>query len=211
VGAAVLLGGVGLAALWQHQGWRLAGMCIGFLPVFGMALHNWYYGGEFVLFTNTRAIAAALSMAPSAYWSALSELLRFDFRGGNFFRGALQVYRMLIGPSESFAMMPMHLAALVIIVRVMLTRRYDGGLRLVAATTLGLITPALFFVYSDRYHILSWLFMLLICSVWVRDEGWPWLSRHFPTLADGATHQPMVIWLERRLDALARAAGILPL
>ena len=37
-------------------------MCLGFLPVLGMALHNWVYGGVFVLFTTTsddRAVDAA--------------------------------------------------------------------------------------------------------------------------------------------------------
>jgi len=28
-------------------------LAIGFLPVLGMALHNWIYGGVFVLFTAT--------------------------------------------------------------------------------------------------------------------------------------------------------------
>ena len=51
--AGILLAGAGLAALWQHQYRRVAGLTIGFLPVFGMALHNWLYGGVFVLFTST--------------------------------------------------------------------------------------------------------------------------------------------------------------
>ena len=74
IGAAVLLGGAGLAALWQHQHQRLAGLCLGFLPVFGMALHNWYYGGVFVLFSRHTDIAAAMPMPPGAYVSALWEL-----------------------------------------------------------------------------------------------------------------------------------------
>ena len=112
IGAAVLLGGAGLAALWQRQGWRLAGMCIGFLPVFSMALHNWYYGGVFVLFSRHTNMAAAMPMPPYAYVAALWELLRLDFAGGDFARGALQIRRLLIGPSESIAMVPVHAAAL---------------------------------------------------------------------------------------------------
>ena len=49
--AAVLLGGAGLAALTQRQWPRLAGLCIGVLPVFSMALHNWVFGHVFVLFS----------------------------------------------------------------------------------------------------------------------------------------------------------------
>ena len=46
--AGILLAGAGLAALWQRQYRRVAGLCIGFLPVLGMALHNWVYGGVLV-------------------------------------------------------------------------------------------------------------------------------------------------------------------
>ena len=42
--AAVLLAGAGLVALYRRQWPRLAGLCIGFLPVFDMALHNWVFG-----------------------------------------------------------------------------------------------------------------------------------------------------------------------
>jgi hypothetical protein len=210
IGAAVLLGGAGLAALWQRQGWRLAGMCIGFLPVFSMALHNWYYGGVFVLFSSHPNIAAVMPMPPHAYIGALWELLRLDFAGGDFARGALQIRRLLIGPSESAAMIPLHAAAFVVIARVLLAARYEGWLRLIAAATLGLYAPAMFYVYSDRYSILAWLLTLLICLVWVRDEGLPWLDRRCPGFVDAVRRQPMVAWLTRRLGELARTARAAP-
>jgi hypothetical protein len=210
IGAAILLGGAGLAALWQRQDWRLAGLCIGFLPVFSMALHNWYYGGVFVLFSRHTGIAAAMPMPPQAYLAALWDLLRLDFGSGDLARGALQLRRLLVGPSESVAMIPVHAAALVTIVRVLLSRRYDGWLRLVAAAALGLYTPALFFIYSDRYQILAWLLTLLICFVWMRDEGLPWLDRRFPGFVDRVRRQPAVAWLARGLHGFARAAGMIP-
>lgn len=210
IGAAVLLGGAGLASLWQHQHRRLAGLCVGFLPVFGMALHNWYYGGVFVLFSRHTDLAAALPMPPHAYVSALRELLRLDFTGADLSNGAGQIGRMLIGPSESIAMAPLHATAFVIVMRVLLSRRYEGWLRLIAAAALGIYTPALFFLYSDRYQIVAWLLTLLVCCVWARDEGLPWLTRRFPAVVEGASRQPAVAWLERRLDGFARAAGIVP-
>ena len=45
------------------KGWRVAGLCIGFLPVLGMALHNWVYGGVFVLFTSTADASAGAADA----------------------------------------------------------------------------------------------------------------------------------------------------
>ena len=210
IGAAVLLGGAGLAALWQQQHQRLAGMCLGFLPVFGMALHNWYYGGVFVIFSRHTDIAASMPMPPGAYVAALWELLRLDFGGGDLARGARQIGRMLLGPSESVGMAPVHAAALLIVVRVLLSRRYEGWLRLIAGATLGLYAPALFFLYSDRYQIIAWLLTLLICCVWARDEGLPWLYRRHPRVVDRTQRQPAVVWLSRRLDGFARAAGIGP-
>ena len=53
--AAVLLGGAGLAALGQRQWTRLSGLCLGFLPVFSMALHNWYFGHVFVPLSSNAA------------------------------------------------------------------------------------------------------------------------------------------------------------
>jgi hypothetical protein len=210
IGAAVFMGGAGLAALWQHQHARLAGLCIGFVPVLGMALHNWYFGGVFVLFSSHSNMAQSIPMPPGAYISALWELLRLDFSGGDLVRGARQIGRMLLGPSESYLLMPVHAAALLIVIRVLLSRRYEGWLRVIAAATLGLYTPALFFLYSDRYQIIAWLLTLLICCVWARDEGLPWLNRRLPRVVAGAKRQPAVIWLSRRLDGFARAAGIGP-
>jgi len=112
-------------------------------------------------------------MPPGAYIAALWELLRLDFAGGDLARGARQIGRMLLGPSESVGMAPVHAAALLIVVRVLLSRRYEGWLRLIAGATLGLYAPALFFLYSDRYQIIAWLLTLLICCVWARDEGLP--------------------------------------
>jgi hypothetical protein len=144
-----------------------------------------------------------MPMPPHAYAGALSELLRLDFAGGDLARGALQMRRLLVGPSESVAMIPVHLAALAIVVRVALSRRYEGWLRLIAGATLGLYTPALFFIYSDRYQILAWLLTLLVCFVWMRDEGLPWLDRRFPGLADRVAHHPVIARLARPLTALS--------
>ena len=69
--AGVLLAGAGARrGSGSCQIGRVAGLCIGFLPVLGMALHNWVYGGVFVLFTSTAAHPTTLVMPPSAYLAA---------------------------------------------------------------------------------------------------------------------------------------------
>ena len=120
-GAAVLLGGAGLAALWQVQCPRLAGLCIGFLPVFGMTLHNWYFGGVFVLFssnaTERRGADAAVGLCRCG-WRARCG---FDFAGEHVRRGvsadgalARRAFRV-VRP-----LMPLNAAAVAILVRVAL-------------------------------------------------------------------------------------------
>ena len=98
--AGILLAGAGLAALWQHQERRVVGLCIGFLPVLGMALHNWVYGGVFALFTSTAAHPGALVTPPSAYLAALVELAHLHFGGDQIARVIRQLGNWLTGPSE---------------------------------------------------------------------------------------------------------------
>ena len=96
--AGILLGGAGLAALWQSQLSRVAGLCLGFLPVLGMALHNWVFGGRFVLFSANATMPEAIPMPPQAYVAALGELLRLDLAGEHVRRAALQWARWLSVP-----------------------------------------------------------------------------------------------------------------
>ena len=69
--AAVLLAGAGLASLYSRQWPRLAGLFVGFLPVFSMALHNWVYGHVFVLFSANSDDYRLLLTPPYAYAAAV--------------------------------------------------------------------------------------------------------------------------------------------
>ena len=203
-GAAVLLGGAGLAALWHLQWPRLTGLCIGFLPVFGMTLHNWYFGGVFVLFSSNATIDAALPTPPSAYVAAAGELLRFDFAGEHVRRGILQMARWLAGPSESFFAIPVNAAAIVVLVRVALRRGvFDPWLRLIAGATLAQHTVAWFYLSADRYYHVTWFLTLLVCAVWVRDEGFGMLRRRAPGAALWLSGHPARASLQRFFDRLA--------
>ncbi len=209
-GAAVLLGGAGLAALWFCEWRRLAGLCVGFLPVFGMALHNWYFGGVFVLFSSNVAIADALPMPPSAYVAAVTELLRLDFGGEQIRRGLLQWMRWLAGPSESFAMVPLHAAAIAVLLRVAFVRMFDPWLRLIALATLALHPVAWFYLSYDRYYYLTWLLTLLVLAVWIRDEGAGVARRFSPGMSEWIARHAITRGLSRTLDWSADVTGIAP-
>jgi hypothetical protein len=209
-GAAVLLAGAGLAALWMGEYRRLAGMCAGFLPVFGMALHNWVYGGVFVLFSSNATLDEALPMPPKAYLAAFGELLRLDISGEHISRAGMQIATLLTGPTESFAMVPLHAVAIIAVVRVALSRRYDLWIRLIAFAALAEHAVALFYLYAARYNYLAWLLTLLVCSVWMKQEGIGLLRRRFPRLAEYVQSHPVSLKLKRGLDECVRMTGISP-
>ena len=202
--AGVLLAGAGLAALWQRQFLRVAGLCLGFLPVLGMALHNWVYGGALVLFTATAAHPVLLAMPPAAYLAALGELVHLDVAGEHLTRALRQIGGWLSGPSEALAMAPFHAAAIVVLVRMALWRRAEPWLRLTAVATLVQQAVGLFYASAGRYYYLTWLLTLLVVAVWVHDEGIEIVRRRFPDFCQRIAKHRGSIKFVRGLDRIAR-------
>ncbi|HEY6994984.1 MAG TPA: hypothetical protein VH397_14830 [Xanthobacteraceae bacterium] len=202
--AGILLAGAGLAALWQRHYSRLTGLCIGFAPVFGMALHNWFYGGAWVPFTSTAAHPGALVMPPSAYLAALAELARLDVTGEHVVRALRQIAAWLAGPSESAIMAPLNAAALVVLVRMAAWSEVDPWLRLTAGATLVQHCVGLFYATAGRYYYLTWLLTFLVVAVWVHDEGRELFRRRFPELSKRVADHPAGAALARGLDRMSR-------
>jgi hypothetical protein len=207
--AGVLLGGAGVAALWQAQYRRLAGLCLGFAPVATMALHNWYFGGVLVPFSANATLPEALVMPPSGYCAALAELVRLDLFGEHVQRGALQLARWLAGPSESFLMIPVHALAIVIALRVAgFGRGCDPWLRLTAWAALAGHPVAFFYLSFPRYYDATWLLTLVVCAVWLRMEGLDLLRRMSPRLMARLERLPLTTTMARGLAWCMRACGI---
>jgi hypothetical protein len=201
-GAGILLGGAGLAALWQSQYRRVLGLCLGFLPVLGMALHNWVYGGELVLFTSTTRLA--MLMPPAAYLAAFMESLRGDFAGEHVTRAIEQVGAWLAGPSELVMLAPLQAAALAVLVRVMLWRAADPWLRLLALATLAQHGVGLFYVIAGRYHYVTWLLTLVVVAAWLYGEGLAILRKRWPHVCERVSTHPARLALARGLERMAR-------
>jgi hypothetical protein len=197
--AGILLAGGGIAALWQRQYRRVAGLCIGFLPVLGIALHNWYYGGVLVLFTSTATIPGALVMPPSAYPAAFVELIHFDLAGEHVARALRQIGGWLAGPSESFLMAPVNAAAIAVLVRLAVWKQIDPWLRLTAWATLAQQCVGIFYAPAGRYYYLTWLLTLLVTAVWVEREGLSLWQRRYPDLAARVANHPTRLALARAL------------
>jgi hypothetical protein len=174
-----------------------------------MALHNWTFGGVFVLFSSNATIAAALTMPPSAWLSAISELLTLDPSGGYLRRAVAQLVFWLSGPSGSALMIPVHAAAIAILVRVAAWgRRHDAWLRLCAGAALAQHPVALFYLHYERYHYVTWLLTLIVCAVWIRDEGCELLCAKFPRTYDTIASNRLLISTDAALDRLAARAGL---
>ncbi len=201
--AAVLLGGAGLHALYVRQWPRLAGLCAGFLPVFSMALHNWYFGRVFVLFSANSGDADLLVMPPSAWLGALRELVALNFTGGNLVRGMSQIAHWLSGPAEATATIPLNAAGVAILMFVVLRgRQFDPWLRLIGAAALAQHAVALFYnAATSRYHFLTWFLTMLVVMVFVHQIGMDWFKRRYPVMSERIISNP----LSRRLvSGLAR-------
>ena len=169
---AILLGGAGLYTLYSRQWPRLAGLCIGFVPVLSMALHNWVYGHVFVPLSANATNSIVLVMPPSAYAAALRELVTLHFSGGYLTRALLQIPNWLSGPAESYATVPLNAAGVVILIYVVVRGRgFDPWLRLIGAAALAQHTVALFYVATARYHYLAWFLTALVVVVWLHEVG----------------------------------------
>ena len=207
--AAVLLGGAGLYALYLRQWPRLAGLCIGFLPVLSMALHNWYFGRVFVLFSSNSGDADLLVMPPSAWLAAVGDLVTLNFSGGTLSRAFFQIANMLSGPSESYATIPLNAAGLAILIAVVVRgQTFDPWLRLIGACALAQHAVALFYNAGvGRYHFLTWFLTMVVVMVFMHDVGMGWLQRRYPVMSARLISNPVSRWLAFGLARLQKASS----
>ena len=205
--AAVLMAGVGLAALDRRQWTRLAALCIGFLPVFSMALHNWVYGHVFVLFSANAQDANLLVMPPSAYLAVARDMLHLDFSGAG--RVVVQLANWLSGPAESYWTIPLNAAGVAILIYIVVRdRRFDPYLRLIGAAALAQHTVAFFYVADvGRYHYLSWILTMLVVIVFLHEVGVDWLRERYPKSAALLATHPLSRRLASGLTRLQKSAA----
>jgi hypothetical protein len=180
---------------------RLAGLCIGFLPVFFMALHNWVFGHVFVLFSSNSADSNLLVMPPSAYGNALRQLLSLNVSG--LARVATQLADWLSGPAESYWTIPLNAAGVAILLYVVLRgRSFDPWLRLIGASALAQHAVALFYnAATARYHFLTWFLTMLVVMVWFHDVGSGLLKQRYPDLSERIANNR---WSRQLASAFAR-------
>jgi len=206
--AAVMLGGAGLAALATRQWRRVVGLCIGFIPVLSMALHNWVYGHVFVPLSSNAAHPDVLVMPPQAYVAALREVITLHFGGGYLARAFMQIPHWLSGPAASYATVPLNAAGVAVLIYVVIRGRgFDPWLRLIGAAALAQHAVALFYVATPRYHFLAWFLTMLVVAVWLQQIGVGWFARRYPKVRARIAAAPLTLWLASGLSRLERASA----
>jgi len=205
--AAIFLGGAGLAALSMRQWRRVAGLCVGFVFVFSMALHNWVFGKVFVLFSSNSGDSNLLVMPPSAWGAALRGLLHGDVSGIG--RIVMQLADWLSGPAESCWTIPLNAAGVVILLYVVLRgRAFDPWLRLIGAAALGQHVVAFFYnAATARYHFLTWFLTMLVVMVWFHDVAMAWLAQRYPDAMNRIANHRLSRQLASVLTRLQKATA----
>src|SRR5262249_36879317 len=97
-------------------------------------------------------------------------------------RAARQVMDLLAGPSGLWAFVPLHLAASLIVLRVMCAARFAPMLRLTAAATIALSPIGFIYTVTVRYNLVMWLLAALITAAWIKEEGLALLATRAPSL-----------------------------
>ncbi|MBV8836136.1 MAG: hypothetical protein JO000_06340, partial [Alphaproteobacteria bacterium] len=214
LGAAVLLSGVALAALWQRRIGRLAALCLGFAPVTFTLWHNWYFGGVIVPLSDNVTAANIYMTSPADYRAAFAELMWFDFSGAHLTRAASQVMDLLAGPSGLWAFVPLHIVATLILLRVMCAARFAPMLRLTAAAAIALSPIGFIYTVTVRYNLVMWLLTALITLAWIKDEGLSWFELHAPALSrhvvrwgDAVRGLRITAWLKGIAEAALPGGG----
>ena len=206
--AGVLLGGVGLAALWQRRFGRIAALCLGFSAILLTLWHNWHFGGVFVPLSANMAAPNVLMMTPAGALAALGEFARFDFAEPNLARAASQIVALLSGPAGLWFTIPLHVAAYAILLRVIFSATFEPMLRLTALAALALTPVGLIYLVAVRYNLVMWLLMALVVTAWVKIEGLALIDRWRPRWRDKLARSPLFVRTARVVTRARTLAGV---
>ena len=67
---------------------------------------------------------------------------------------------------------------------------------------------ALFYLSADRYFYLQWFITMLVCTVWLRDEGLNLMRQRWPGVTASLETNSFTRWLGMVLDWWAGFTGV---
>ncbi|WP_115935898.1 hypothetical protein [Aestuariispira insulae] len=179
LGTAVILTGLGLYLLAKRPPLDLASLCIGFLPILLLPLHNWYFGGKIVLLTSSATIAANLPTPPGTYLTMVQEIMSGAFDGPAF----EQVRGQIAEWSERLH--PISLMGLAGVVAICFSRRkLPLDLRLLAFAAIPQHGILLFYQAHSRFKWLVWLISILLACHMLCHYWLPAFARRHPRITE---------------------------
>jgi hypothetical protein len=207
--SAVMVAGAAVIWLTARQWARIIALVAGFATLVLSPLHNYAFGNAFVLFSDIVNQPTTLLMSPLDYARALLELVRFDFAGDDVKAAFVQLGRWLSGPQELLVMVPVHVLAVAVLVRVgVFGARFEPWLRVVALATLLQHGIGASYVNFARYNLGTWLLTLMVGAVWLDREGLELLCRGVPDICRAWRRHATVQKLVRLVDRSALAFGV---
>jgi preprotein translocase subunit YajC len=126
-------------------------LSVGFLPLSLITLHNYIYGGKFVLLTSSAFI-------PANYH------VHFDWYFKMFYDDTIlqKVLEQIAKWSHDYNILLLLVFA-VLLFAVFTFRRYSNDIKLLILASLGSQLPLFFWHASGRYSYLAWLLSFVLC------------------------------------------------
>jgi hypothetical protein len=203
--AGALVAGAAAIFMAQRRLDRVAVLAAGFATLALSPLHNLVFGHAFVLFSDNVNQPQTLLMSPLDYARAAYELVTLSWGEPYLARALAQLGRWLSGPQHLLAMVPIHAAAIAILVRVgLFGRGFDPWLRVVALATLLQHGIGVSYVDYQRYTLGTWFLTLVVTAAWLEREGVALLWWTFPRLCESWRRHAVV----RRIAAIIALGAV---
>jgi hypothetical protein len=173
----IALGAI-IFAVRQRAFARAGAILVGFATLAVSPLHNWVFGHSLVPFADIVTQPQTLVMPPSRFFEAAYDILHLDLASDRVIAAINKIAWWLSGPGNVYFMIPLNAAAVATLVRVgLFGSRFDPWLRLIALATLLQHGTGVTYADWDRYHLVTWLLTALVATVWLREEGLPWIRK----------------------------------
>lgn len=153
IGGGVFLSLLGIFLIRERRWVPLCYLAIGVAPSLLITVHNWVFGGRFVLLTSAAFIKENLFLTPGQYASAIGSILGLGDRADLVFVGDHLKAWLKILPGHAY----WHpLILLILTVSVCLGTKQPWRIRVLIATALSLHSVLWFWHPDGRYALLAW-------------------------------------------------------
>jgi len=204
----ILMAGACLMAMVQRQAARLVALVGGFATLAVSPLHNYYFARSTIPFSDNVNESTTLLMSPLDYLKAGSEILRLDFAGPHVIGAIRQLSGWLSGASDLPIMIPLHVAAVAVLIRVsFFGSKFNRWLRLIAFATLVQHGIGVCYVARARYSLGTWLLTVLVCAAWTQAEGLQLFDRVGPGWRSRWARSGLLRWAGASIRQIERKLG----